>query len=628
MTGFGVFGWVAGALQLFVPSYGFRLVRRFGTARVGWFLVATFVCLALMHLLVPLRASGPGLPGGFALQLVYVTGSVLLLIGMGHMDALFAERERAGWTEQSLRRKLESELKEQTAELVSAREVLAQELANRDQLTKSLEQSEALYRYLFVENPQPMWVQDVRSCRFLAVNRAALGQYGFTFEEFMALTGRDLVLPSAVVQFLDDAAKSCPAVESRGTWKHCRKDGTLIDVELTTVDVEYAGVPARLVLANDITQKLKRDEQKAKERKLEAVGEISGGIAKHLADSFTVINEQVAALGRQPRDDQSTEELERISDATTRVSGLIRQLLAVGGRQECRLEPLDLNGLVRNLTEMLRRLVGDDIAVERVCGFQLNPVLADRPLVEQVIVSLALNSRDAMPGGGTLSLATSRVCIREKENDGDGRIKPGDYVCLKIRDTGSGMSPEIQSRIFEPFFTTRERDHGMGLGLASVFGIVRQHSGWIEFSSEPGGGTEFRVLLPCAAGSSADSGTLFVKGTILLVEPDDRRRSMAGFILNRNGYRVIEADSSATALVLWAGQASRVDLVLTGTNLPGTLSGPELFQQLQQTRPGLKVIYRSDPEDTANESSSECFTIPNAYSPDILLKAVSSSLES
>jgi PAS domain S-box-containing protein len=630
MTGLGVFGWVAGALQLFVPSYGFRLVRRFGTARVGWFLVATFACLALMHLLAPLRASEPGLTGGFTLQLLYVIGSVLLLIGMGHMDALFAERERAGWTEQSLRRKWESELKEQTAELMSARDELVQELATRDQLTKSLEQSEALYRFLFLENPQPMWVQDVRSCRFLAVNRAALGQYGFTFEEFMALTGRDLVLPSAVVQFLDDAAKPCPAAESRGTWKHCRKDGTLIDVELTMVDLDYAGVPARLVLADDITRKLKLDEDAGKVRKMEVVGLLAGGIAQHLVEVFALVNDQVAALREKPLDGQCTEKVERIGTAINRASGLTRQLLAAGGRQPCRLQSLDLNGVIRNMGEMLRRLVGEQIALEKICGEHLTPVVADRHLIEHVIVSLALNARDAMPGGGTLSLATSKVRMQENEGEHDARIKAGDYVCLNIRDTGSGMTPEIQARLFEPFFTTREPGHGMGLGLASVYGIIHQHSGWIEFTSEAGSGTEFRVFLPCAdealaiPGSELQDQTRWVRGTILLVEAEERGRALARFVLDRHGYRVIEADDSATAMVLWGGQGATVDLLIADT------SARELVDNLLQARPGLKVIYTTEEERNLDLSADggldQGTFVSKPFHPDELVHVVETML--
>jgi two-component system cell cycle sensor histidine kinase/response regulator CckA len=496
MTGLGVSSWVAGALQLVVPSYAFRLVRRFGTSRVGWFIVTAFGSLALMHLLAPLKPAGAEPTAGFTLDLLYVVGSVLLLVGMGHLETLFLERERAEWTEQGLRKKWESRSKEETAELVAAREQLAQELAHREESTKALEASEAQYRSLFVENPQPMWILDLRSCRFLAVNNAGLRQYGFSLEEFMALTGRDLLLPSAVAQFLQDAAKPCSGVETRGIWQHCRKDGTLIDVEITAVDLPYAGTPARLILANDITQRRRRELKLRKAQRMEAIGQVAGGIAHHFNNLFTLIENNVLALRERPLDLQSAELLSHINTAVTRAAGLTRQLLAVGGRQLMWPEPLDLNGLLRNSEPMLRRLVGEHIAIHDTSVRHLPPVLADRRLIEHVIVSLVLNAREAMPGGGTLTLGTAKVHFDEDDTRSDPQIRAGDFVRLEVRDTGCGMTPQVQSRLFEPFFTTWEVGKGLGLGLASVYGIVSQHSGWIEVSSQAGAGTELRVFLP------------------------------------------------------------------------------------------------------------------------------------
>jgi hypothetical protein len=636
MSGVGVFAWVAGALQLFVPSYAFRLIRRFGTSRVGWYIVTSFGLLAMMHLLAPFKPAGAGPAAGLTLDLLYVAGSVLLLVGMGHMETLFLERDRARWTERSLRKELESRLKEETAELMAAREGLLQELAHRDEVAKALEESEARYRSLFVENPQPMWILDLRSCRFLMVNNAALRQYGFSLEEFMALSGRDLLLPSAVAQFLHDAAQPCSGIESRGIWQHCKKDGTLIDVEISAVDLPYAEVPARLILANDITQRRRRELKQRKVQRMEVISQVAGGIAHHFNNILTFIEDNTQALRDKPLDLQSAEQLEHISKAVTRAAGLTRQLLAAGGRQLIRPEPLDLNGLIRNSDPMLRRVVGEDITLHYAGGHHLHPVLADRHQVEHVIVNLLLNAREAMPGGGTLTLSTAKVHVEEDQAQGDPQIRPGDFVRLDVRDTGCGMNPQVQSRLFEPFFTTRGPGEGLGLGLASVYGIVNQHSGWVEVTSDVGAGTEFRIFLPCAPGSFSVPGTetqsaaSLIRGTILLVESDDRGRALARFVLNRHGYRVIEADSSATALVLWPGQAWKVDLLLTNIGLAGGMSGRELADRLRQTRPDLRVIYTAE-QNPGTEGQSPALVegaefLSKPYNPDNLVKVVQGSL--
>lgn len=566
------------------------------------------------------------------MNLVLMIGSVLLLIGMGHMETVFSEREHAQWSEQSLKKRWESKLKEETANLVAAKEELLQELARRDEIQQALEESEARYRFLFMENPQPMWTLDLRSCRFLAVNQAALRQYGFAAEEFMALTGRDLLLPANVAEFLQDAAKPCPGVEARGVWRHCKKDGTLIEVEITAVDLMYADSPARLILATDITERGRRESKLRNACKLEVMGQLAGGVAHHFNDLFTIIDGNASALLEKQLDPRSAEQLEHIGAAITRASGLTRQLLAAGGRQMMKPEPVDLNALIRISNQMVRRLLGERIVLENVCGSFLPPVQADRHLLEHVIVNLVLNSREAMPNGGTLTISTAKVRVTEDEAKRDPQLRAGDFVRLEVRDTGCGMAPQVQSRLFEPFFTTRDAGEGMGLGLASVYGIVSQHSGWMEFSSEVGVGTEFRVFLPCAptpddlAGNDSQTATSRVKGTVFLVEAEDRVRALARFVLNRHGYRVIEADCSATALVLWAGQAPSVDLLLTDVSLPGDLSGSQLAAQLRQNRPGLKVIYAGESDSSPDAPNPELLEgskfISKPYNPDSLLKAV------
>ena len=617
-----------------VPSYALRLVRRFGTRQVGWFIVTVFSSLALLHLMGLMRAPGVSPAGGGRLDLVYLIGSVLLLIGMGHVETLFAERQQARWNEEVLRRTLKSRVQEETAELLAAKEELVQELARRDERVGALEQSEARYRVLFEENPQPMLVLDLRSCRFLAANQAALHGTGFAADELMALTGRDAVSPADADAFLQDAAKPCSGVEPRGVWKHCTKNGTVIEVEITAVDFQCGDSAARLILATNVTPRRQRETQLKKAQKMEAIGRIAGGVALHFNTLFTLIEADADALLDQLQDLQSAERLEHIRVAVGRASGLTRQLLVASGKQPVKPEPVNLNEVIKDMNAMLRQLLGDSVALENIFGYHTALILADRHLIERAIVHLALNARDAMTGGGTLTLRTSKVRVAEDEAAREPQARAGDFVRLEVRDNGCGMPAEVRENLFEPFFTTKSP--GMGLGLASVRGIVSQHSGWIDLVTEPGAGTEFRIYLPCAPSSSAPGDAKpgpaapAIKGTILLVEPEDRLRALARFVLNHQGYRVIEADGSATALVLWAGQASAVDLLLIDLNLRGDFSGTQLAERLRQARPGLKVVYASDQPmsgDVQDQAPSEGFTyIPKPYSPGGLLQAVQSLL--
>jgi PAS domain S-box-containing protein len=597
MLGFGTFNWIAGVLQLVVPSYGLRLVRRFGTQRVGWFLVTAFACLAMLHLLEPLKPGQPWQRPDFTLDVIYAIGSVLLLIGMAHTETVCSERDQASKNEHRLRSQWDLQAKEESATLVKVNRKLLEEIACRAQNETSLKESEAQYRFLFMENPQPMWILDLLSGQFLAVNKAALREYGFTLQEFMALTARDLLAPAASAGFLEDIAKPCPEAVPRGVWQHCRKDRTLIDVEITALDLKYAGCPARLILAHNVSQSRRRELEQRQARKMEIIGRVSGGVAHQFNNIFSEIEGQTALWSRLLQNPETADQLKQISAAVTRGSALTRQLLAVGQKDSLKLEAVDLNGLLQNLSTPLRRLVGEHIVLQNNYGSFMLPVLADQRLLEHIIMNLVLNARDAMPRSGTLTISTATVRTDDTHAQGFSRAGAKEFVRLVVRDTGCGMTPEIQARLFEPFFTTKDPDKSIGLGLASVYGAVKQQSGWVEFSSEVGVGTEFKVFLPCAPTSTillqtgSRAGTPLVRGTVMLVEPDDRMRVLARCILNWNGYRVVEADCSSAALSLWENEASNIDLLFADLDLPGDISGRDLADRLRKAKPGLKVVY-------------------------------------
>jgi len=627
MNSFGFINVAAGLLQLFVPSYALRLVRRFGAARVGWFIVAAFVSLALLHLLQPARVH-IGIPVQVP-NVIFAVASGLLLLGMSHLETLLSERVQLKRQAKDLQAALEAKINERTAELTEANRELTEEIARRAQKEKALKESEAQYRFLFAEIPQPMWIFDLRSLQFLAVNQAALRQYGIPYEEFMGMTAKDLLPANAVPAFLDDAAKPYSRGQSCGVWPHCGKDLTVRDMEITALDLKFGGRPARLVMARDVTDSAQRQSEPGHNQDTELIARVAGGFAHHFNNILTIIDGHTSLLLRTSSDLKTTEQLSQISAATNRAATLTRQLVAAGGRQVIKPQAVDLNEVIQNQAQMLKRLVGERISIQASLMATPRPVLAERRILEHMLVHLILNARDALGAGGTIEIQTSVLQLDQTEAKNHPEGRPGEFVRLGVRDNGCGMSPEIQEHVFEPFFTTHDIGKGMGLGLASIRGEVKQLSGWIEFSSQVGEGTEFSIFLPCAKVPAAPArstpllSTLDKPGTVLLVESDDRARSVARYILNRQGYHVIEADSPRIAEVLWQGQSAKVDLLLADISLGG--SSGDFVSRLRKTRPDLKVVFTADPRSEAGGAfvtpgRSEFVAKP--YSPDKLLQAV------
>ncbi|HWX20637.1 MAG TPA: ATP-binding protein [Candidatus Binatia bacterium] len=636
MTGFGVFGFLAATLQLSVPSYALRLVRRYGAERVGWFLVLTFSSLALLYLLKLLKMPGAVASGGISLDLVYTIASGLLVIGMGHLETLCSQRQQAEREEQTRRLKWEAEVKEHTAGLTKTNQGLAEEIARRDQREKIIKESEAQYRFLFSENPQPMWILDLRSGRFLAVNQSALEQYGFARQEFLALTAQDLLPVGALAAFQADLARPCSSAQTRGEWQHRRNDGSLLEVELTALDLTFNHGPARLVMIREVGQRRKHEQELCDTSKMEAIRQVTAGVAHYYNNFITVIDAHANILLNKTQDAATAGQLKQISTAANRIAAITRQLLAVSGCQLIQNEPLNLNKCIQDLDPMVRRLLGDGILLQNALRTDLPNILADPHFIEHIVVNLVLNAREAMPSGGSLTIQTAPVRVAEVAAREHLQARPGEFVRLSVRDTGCGMPPEVQTRLFEPFFTTHEVGKGTGLGLASVYGLVKQLGGWLELSSTPGIGTEFRIYFPCASASAAIATSACQKaepqfrGTILLVQAEARARELARYILTRHGYRVIEADAATTALVLWESQACKVDLLLTDLSLPGGSSGRDLAAQLCQTRPELKVAYFSG---NAPDNESERVPLPEGssfiakpFTPDKLLQTLQACL--
>ncbi len=354
-----------------------------------------------------------------------------------------------------------------------------------------------------------------------------------------------------------------------------------------------------LVHAVDTTARLDLEAQLRQSQKMEAVGQLAGGVAHDFNNLLTVIGAHSSFLLESlPANDPQRDDAEAIHKAGQRAAGLTRQLLAYSRQQILRPEVLDLNATVAETQQMLRRLLGEDIEIVTNLAAALPPVLADPGQIEQVIVNLAVNARDAMPGGGRLTVTTRVLAVGDNPGPAWCAVPPGTYVTLDVQDTGSGMTPEVQSRVFEPFFTTKPLGKGTGLGLSTVYGIVRQSNAFLVLESVPGVGTTFHIMLPAAGATQAhrpvqrDAHSTRGSETILLVEDEPGIRVVSARMLEQLGYHVLQAESGAAALSMARDAATPIDLVVSDAVMPG-MSGAETIRLLQADRPSLRALFIS-----------------------------------
>ena len=354
-----------------------------------------------------------------------------------------------------------------------------------------------------------------------------------------------------------------------------------------------------LTTVADITDLKRLEEQLRQSQKMEAIGQLSGGVAHDFNNILTAILGNATLLSDpQVQPGEIQECTQEIIRATHRASDLTRQLLLFSRRQTMQPATVDLNHIVSQSMKMLHRILGEDITIHSEHAPGLPPVFADSGMIEQVILNLAVNSRDAMPDGGRLNIRTSAETAKNPEAPAETQARP--HVCLAVTDNGCGIPPEILPRIFEPFFTTKDVGKGTGLGLATVYGIVRQHNGWIAVHSQPGEGTTFQVYLPAIPGTPARppaappvSQLARGTGTILVIEDEPPVRNFVRQLLQRLGYIVVEATNGAEALAVWQQHREQILLVITDIIMPGGMSGYELAARLLAQEPRLKIIFTS-----------------------------------
>jgi PAS domain S-box-containing protein len=387
-----------------------------------------------------------------------------------------------------------------------------------------------------------------------------------------------------------------------------RKDGSLYTEETTILPVlgVYGEIASFVCIKRDITLEVDLTRQLHQAQRLEAVGQLAGGVAHDFNNILTIISGNAElALGDLTPQDPTSEALREIMEASRRAAGLTRQLLAFSRKQILQPRVLDLNVLVAGTEKMLRRLIGEDVALKTRLQPNLGAIKADPGQVEQILMNLAVNARDAMPQGGELTFETENVDIHETyPGMGGVQVHSGGYVRLTVTDSGQGIDEEVQSRIFEPFFTTKEKGKGTGLGLSTVYGIVKQSGGYIWVESEPGKGTSFMVYFPqvdSAPEQLRPHTTASVTGggeTILLVEDDSKLLKLASSFLKRGGYDVLTAGNGAEALQLVEAKPQTIHLLATDVVMPG-MSGRVLSERIRTLRPAIRVLYTSGYTDDA-----------------------------
>jgi two-component system cell cycle sensor histidine kinase/response regulator CckA len=602
---------------------------------------------------------------------------------------------------------------------------IARDISDSKRTQEALRESEAQYRFLFESNPLPMWVFDSRTLRFLAVNEAAIQHYGYSRQEFLGMTIRDIRPPEDISALLKSTSQPIQGLQKPEVWRHQKKDGTIIDVEITAHDLNFHETNAELVLANDITERSKNEERlrQSEERfskafrssplaitistqaegryvdanqafvsmmgyerhelightafelriwavpedrgkmvdqlsksgkanaletqyvtktgetrlvqvsaelvqldgtpcvlaitnditearrleeqfrqaqKMEAVGRLAGGIAHDFNNMLGVVigYSELVEEGLDP-ENPIRKQIEQVNKAAHRATALTRQLLAFSRQQILQPSVLNLNAVVHNLSKMLLHMIGEDISLSLKPEVPLGSVKADAGQIEQVLMNLAINARDAMPDGGKIIIETANADLDETYGKNHPTVRPGSYVMLSVSDTGFGMDPKTMSRIFEPFFTTKPSGEGTGLGLAMVYGVVKQSGGYIWVYSEPGKGTTFKMYFP-RVDEPAESllkpkvTPVFERGdeTILLVEDDEALRHLTLGLLRSQGYTVLEAKDAQEAMTISTKHQGPIDLLLTDVIMPG-MSGTELGARLKESRPNLKALCMS-----------------------------------
>ncbi len=498
--------------------------------------------------------------------------------------------------------------------------------------------AEETFRKAFNANPDPIAIATIPEGRYIDVNESFLRVTGYSREEAIGRTSGDLNFwerPEDRTRFVEMVGKEGSVRELETTFR--TKSGE-IRMALNSAElIDVAGQECALAIFRDVTERKTLEKQLRQTQKMEAVGQLSGGIAHDFNNLLGVIIGYSEILEhRLPPGDPLHKECQQIKKAGQSAASLTRQLLAFSRQQVLEPRVLDLNAIVLNVEKMLRRLIGEHIDLRTHLDPALGCVKADQSQIEQVVINLAVNARDAMTRGGKLLIETANIYLDEDYARRHPPQLPGSYVLLSVADTGMGMDAETQARIFEPFFTTKEIGKGTGLGLSTVYGVVRQSGGHIWVYSELGQGTTFKIYLPRAGQTArvqqppaAPTETLRGSETILLVEDEEALRGLTRNLLEESGYTVLDANLPEAATEIARGHLGPIHLLLTDMVMPG-MNGRDLAANLAAIRPEMRVVYMSGYTGFthAGLDDSEIVLLVKPFTREALLRKVRETLES
>ncbi len=475
----------------------------------------------------------------------------------------------------------------------------AVERQKRHSAEQALRESEERYRLLFESNPNPMWVFNLETLAFLAVNQAAITHYGYSKDEFLSMVLSD-ICPEQDVSSVLPQDQLTPGQTHKGIYKHVKKDDKLIDVETLAHTFSFTGKPASLVLVNDITEKKQLEAQLLRAQRLESLGTLASGIAHDFNNILTPIlaASQLLPLKLPDLDERTLGILKLIEDSTKRGANLIKQILAFARGVEGKRIPLQVKHVLLEVIQVVRQTFPKNIELDtNISATHQWGVSADATQLHQVFMNLCVNARDAMPNGGQLSVSVKNRRVDAAYARMNLEACVGPYVAITVADTGTGIPDGLIERIFDPFFTTKEPGKGTGLGLSTVLGIVKNHGGFVKVNSEVQKGTRFTVYLPAieAVESPEAENSKLLAGNqelILIVDDEPFIRQVVETVLEAHNYRILAAGDGIEAIALFAEHKDEIGAVLMDMMMP-SMDGLTALRTLQKLNPQMRAIATS-----------------------------------